>query len=188
MCASTQRGSKLTIYNSNGLFKVILRQCGGSNVNIVDTIQEEFTAGESYMQARSLTLVVPGILDKVFPEDPHENGSQETRQQQHRHTGVDDAEPVDLHAHMLIRGCVRLARTSAEQMDLHAHKLIRGIRLGRLSRESTVSVLHAAYVHMLSGIACMQPCQSTYAHLMLYVACTHACRCVGTRQVSATQA
>ena len=44
----------------------------------------------------STLLVVPGVLDKVLFEDAHEDGGQETSQQQHRHTRVDDAEPVDL--------------------------------------------------------------------------------------------
>ena len=42
------------------------------------------------------TFVVPGVLEKVLSEDPHKNSSQEARQQQHRHTRVYDAEPVDL--------------------------------------------------------------------------------------------
>ena len=36
-------------------------------------------------------------LDEVIFEHAHQNGGQEARQQQHRDTGVDDGEPVDLH-------------------------------------------------------------------------------------------
>ena len=45
------------------------------------------------------TFIVPGILDKVLFEDAHEDGGQEASQQQHRHTRVYDAEPVDLQSH-----------------------------------------------------------------------------------------
>ena len=41
-------------------------------------------------------FIVLGVLEKVLLEDAHENGGQEARQQQHRHTRVDDAEPVNL--------------------------------------------------------------------------------------------
>ena len=42
------------------------------------------------------TFIVTGVLNKVLFEDAHEDGGQEAGQQQHRHTRVDDAEPVDL--------------------------------------------------------------------------------------------
>ena len=41
-------------------------------------------------------FIILGVLDEVLFEDPHEDGGQEARQQQHRHTRVYDAEPVDL--------------------------------------------------------------------------------------------
>ncbi len=41
-------------------------------------------------------FIILGVLDKVLFEDPHKDGGQEARQQQHRHTRVYDAEPVDL--------------------------------------------------------------------------------------------
>jgi hypothetical protein len=41
-------------------------------------------------------FIILGVLDKVLFEDPHEDGGQEARQQQHRHTRVYDTEPVDL--------------------------------------------------------------------------------------------
>ena len=44
----------------------------------------------------STLLIVPGVLDEVLFEDAHEDGGQEASQQQHRHTRVYDAEPVDL--------------------------------------------------------------------------------------------
>ena len=44
----------------------------------------------------STLLIVPGVLDKILFEDAHEDGGQEAGQQQHRHTRVYDAEPVDL--------------------------------------------------------------------------------------------
>ena len=48
------------------------------------------------MRATCTCFIISGVLDKVLFEDPHENGGQEARQQQHRHTRVYDAEPVDL--------------------------------------------------------------------------------------------
>ena len=42
------------------------------------------------------TFIIPAVLDEVLFEDAHEDGGQEAGQQQHRHTRVDDAEPVDL--------------------------------------------------------------------------------------------
>ena len=44
------------------------------------------------------TFVITGVLDEVLFEDAHEDGGQEASQQQHRHTRVDDAEPVNLHS------------------------------------------------------------------------------------------
>ena len=41
-------------------------------------------------------FIVLGVLEEVFLEDAHEDGGQKPRQQQHCHTRVDDAEPVDL--------------------------------------------------------------------------------------------
>ncbi len=44
------------------------------------------------------SLVVARILDEVVLQHAHEDGGQETREQQHRHAAVDDGEPVDLRA------------------------------------------------------------------------------------------
>ena len=51
------------------------------------------------MQSCSTCFVISGVLDEVLLEDTHEDGGQEASQQQHRHTRVDDAEPVNLHEH-----------------------------------------------------------------------------------------
>ena len=48
------------------------------------------------MRATGTCFIISGIFDEVLFEDPHEDGGQEARQQQHRHTRVYDAEPVDL--------------------------------------------------------------------------------------------
>ncbi len=54
----------------------------------------------SSSQERAPTfLIVLRILDEVVLQHPHEDGGQETGQQQHRHARVDDAEPMDLQAH-----------------------------------------------------------------------------------------
>ncbi len=44
----------------------------------------------------TFAFIISGVLDEVLSEDPHEDGGQEARQEQHRHTRVYDAEPVDL--------------------------------------------------------------------------------------------
>lgn len=41
-------------------------------------------------------FVVTRVLDEVCLENSHEDSGQESRQQQHSHARVDDAEPVDL--------------------------------------------------------------------------------------------
>ncbi len=43
------------------------------------------------------SLIVTRVLDEVVLEHTHEDGGQEARQQQHRHTAVDYGEPMDLH-------------------------------------------------------------------------------------------
>ena len=42
------------------------------------------------MRESRTSLVILGVLDKVILQDPHQDGRQEARQQQHRHTAVDD--------------------------------------------------------------------------------------------------
>ena len=44
------------------------------------------------------SLIIAREFDEVILEHPHEDGGQEAGEKQHRHAGVDDAEPVDLHS------------------------------------------------------------------------------------------
>ena len=48
------------------------------------------------MREKFTCFIISGVLGKILFEDSHEDGGQETRQQQHCYTRVDDAEPMDL--------------------------------------------------------------------------------------------
>ncbi len=70
------------------------------------------------MRESRTSLVILGVLDKVILQDPHQDGRQEARQQQHRHTAVDDREPVNLHQHInLIRPLLIVCCSSTVTSD-----------------------------------------------------------------------
>ena len=60
----------------------------------------------------STLLIITGVFDKVLFEDAHEDGGQEAGQQQHRHTRVDDAEPVDLQGRQGSQMCANIRMVS----------------------------------------------------------------------------
>ena len=45
------------------------------------------------------SLIIFRVLDKIVLQNPHEDGRQEARQQQHCHAAVDDGEPMNLRKH-----------------------------------------------------------------------------------------
>ena len=47
-------------------------------------------------QQKRPTFIISGVFNKVILEHTHEDGGQESREQQHCDTGVNDAEPMDL--------------------------------------------------------------------------------------------
>lgn len=63
---------------------------------VISRTEAQCVALQAFRGDLRTSLVILGVLDEVVLEDPHENGRQEARQQQHCHAAVDDGEPMNL--------------------------------------------------------------------------------------------